>query len=189
MNSSSDYESYMKNSCKDLQVVPKRKQRQLYAQLTSRDVPCWYSAPHSRKIWQLCIINTKRRISPVIESTSKMAQWVRFLLSSLRAGIQPLRLSWWRREQTLTSCPLTSTGFMSWTLHVSHPQIHKCNNFFLKLTEMYKQGGGEFRIRANRFYTPSSVTSNENKSSVDTEYLNKNTQIQHQMTCRVPSTQ
>lgn len=54
---------------------------------------------------------------------------------------------------------------------------------------MYKQGGGEFRIRANRFYTPSSVTSNENKSSVDTEYLNKNTQIQLQMTCRVPFTQ
>lgn len=38
---------------------------------------------------------------------------------------------------------------------------------------MYKQGGGEFRIRVNRFYTPSSVTSKENKSSVDAGYLNK----------------
>lgn len=50
---------------------------------------------------------------------------------------------------------------------------------------MYKQGGGEFRIRVNRFYTPSSVTSKENKSSVDAGYLNKNTQIQLQMTCGI----
>lgn len=56
MNSSSNCVSYMKNSCKDLQV--EQKQRQLYAQLTKQSCPLLIQCP---VIWEdLTIVHYKR---------------------------------------------------------------------------------------------------------------------------------